>query len=103
MSFDDFILEMRFFIPSEALTKEIVALNEHFIEPDNQHLSDARRPHGTILRWRRKQLKEHQLLIAERLYRYFASVARNSKEADAIVYIWDCIPHGMAVPLGFPP
>ena len=103
MSFDDFILEMKFFLPSEALTREVVALNQYFLRAQETDSERGSHPVTNVVRWRPKRIKEPQRLIAERLYRYFASVARNSKDPEAVVFIWDCIPHGMSVPLGFPP
>src|SRR5215216_4174826 len=106
MSLDDFIVNLRFFLPSKSLTRTILELNSEFLRlsemPEGQ--MPKTKGKGRILGFltRGLRVEQQQRVIAERLYRYLAAVARKSNELDEIVYVWDCIPHGMAVHLGFP-
>jgi hypothetical protein len=99
VSIDDFIIELRFFVPSKELAESINILNEHYLNPEKK----VRAYHKLKGRWgHRKRITELQRTIGERLYRHFATTARRRRNTDEAVSIWECIPQGMAVNLGFP-
>ena len=87
MIIDDLMIKLRFFIPSEKLTKRVIVLNS---SPDQGSQASSG-----------KRVSIMQRAIGERLYRYLASAARNNSDQDE-VKIWDCIPWGMSSMLGFP-
>ncbi len=97
MSIDDLIVELKFFVPSKKLTERILDLNERYLNPGKE---PRRRK---IIGWGRgRNIAEQQRTIGERLYRQLAATARCRDNSEECFSIFEWVPRGMAVNLGFP-
>lgn len=107
MSVDKLIIELQFFMPSKVVTTTILDLNGLFLKAaeDSTPVKSFRvdlKSHRFRSFLRQREVRRQQRNIAERLYRYLASVARNEHLNGRPVNIWECISQGMSTALGFP-
>lgn len=105
MSVDDFIVNLKFFLPSKPLTKTILELNSEYLgelPKQNKRKKTVNRILGFVSG--RSRLDQHQRVIAERLYRYLSSIAQEIEpnETQGIMLITDLIPRGIPRWLGLP-
>jgi len=98
VSIDDLIVELKFFVPSKKLTERILELNERYLNPGKEP-----RRRKIIGGWRRgKNIAMQQRTIGERLYRQLAATARSQDNSAESFSVFEWVPRGMAVNLGFP-
>lgn len=105
MSLDDFIVNLRFFLPSKSLTKTILDLNSEYlgeVPKQNKRKKTVNRLLGFVSG--RSKVDHHQRVIAERLFRYLSSIAQEIEpnEKQDVMLITDLVPRGIPRWLGLP-